>query len=474
MFEKINSKKEKREKMDSSKIVEFLKNPFFKTESISKILSKKSALLSIFLMTAIAPVIKNLVKEETENKHYPAQQEQALTSVFGKELLDKIGDNNFFVQIKHISPSGKYIIHIGQSHISPLENNVIYNTEPIMWQRKILIFLEDVAKISDGKIYDEGFSEESKLYFESESSKNKINAVVEFNQYLDTVLDFELLDFDNADYVVGVLQEYIKILNTGFADNVIDKKKIEDILEKLRDFIYKQKAENEYRFEINPNECRLLTQEDVQFSERISDLSNFLINFETLMLSSYKNVRMADFNCAATHLYLNGKIDVLPAEDKTLNQIGIEKITYLNKKINELHNIIEKLSLKEAECSELLHTLIDFNFKNIQNTSLETYNLLRQKLLSWTIELGEGFNVLDLIDEICYVKKQFDILQSKREDFAIESLTKDGFDNHKVMIYGVAHDFTESVKRYNASNSDEDVDIGLIKISDGLHFYQFR
>lgn len=363
-----------------------------------------------------------------------SEQEQIINSVLGEKLAEQYKEAGFSISVAlKAGEKGRYLIHIGQTHVSPIEglSRIITNDEATKFQLKLLPLLEMTSSKGNGVIFAEGVS------FDMQESKE---AIVKLNQIL---LDVEKNDivFSKLEAIFEVINHYENYKENPLVTNYIDEALVKKVREKLSNFIdnYEVKTEDE---EVLISGYKIDLQ--IQTSKRIN--------------SSLKGNENS-FNNAAIKLYMEDKIKLAPTEDEKINAEAVETINSLAKAKQELTELRFKLRKDLLPLAEEINKVKEGTETEKKKEYLET---LLAGVEAKIKESPEAKKVAEL--EESFKKVAFD----KRERAVLDQIkgyeSKNGELKNSVLVFGSKHNFSTQLREYDKFDEDDTNNRGLIII----------
>ncbi len=363
-----------------------------------------------------------------------AEQEQIINSVLGEKLAEQYKEAGFSVSVAlKTGESGKYLIHIGQTHVSPVEglSRIMTNDEATKFQLTLLPLLEKTSSKGNGVIFAEGIA------YDMQESKE---AIVKLNQIL---LDVEKHDivFSKLETIFEVVNYYENNRENPLVTNHIDEVLVKKVREKLSNFINNYEAKTE--------------DEEVSISSHKVDLQTQTLNRINSSLKGNEN----SFNNASLKLYMEDKIKLAPTENEKINNEAVEIIKSLTKAKQGLTELRLKLRKDLLSLVEEINKTKDDSETKKKKEQLGT---LLAGIEAKIKESPEAKMVAEL--EEAFKKVAFD----KREKAVLDQIReyegKNGELENNVVVFGSKHNFLTQLREYDKIDRDETNNRGLIII----------
>lgn len=422
---------------------------FLKPPALIRSIQKKAAMASLALLVGF-PVNDLFAdkKDEIETENIPGK-EKIISDVIGQDLLDRFEKLGFQFDLSIESDeSGKYLIHVGQTHEYPVDGISKLMTEEVVqdFQKKLATVLEDVSKLSEGKIFLEGLTEDPSGQREN---------VFKLNSAIQKYSKKPITNLSDAEINASLISMYTANKTDSFVSNYISIDDVETLKTNFDDFLKEFNPKDELE------EMELSVLNSISITTSLEDMAGNLTGSD------------GDFNSAPINLYMREKIDLLPVENSEANRGGIDiakEISALDSKyIQELGKRISADDKLQEDLEIAKGYRIMAETKELSDKDAKKHKEASRRIDERCDLIVKDLEQTDLYKKIQELEKRFKeeaILD--RDEIAINMIKKYEDDNgslqHNVMVFGSAHDFTEKLKAYNASNDEGDTDIGLISI----------
>jgi hypothetical protein len=387
--------------------------------------------------------------EKTSAAELPEkEQEKIIDSVLGKELADKYRKVGFHILVPLKSgSSNKYLIHVGQTHKNPskeLVDRIATEDTVSHFQGKLLPLLEDTAKVGGGVLFLEGVASESDM----ESGKE---GTMELNKSLLDVNNGPI-SFDKAKKIDDILNSYFKYRNSDLVSNYIDVGLVEKVRGKFLKFLNTYQPKDE------------MEKDWISFFKTNLDSQGIGAAVESFGGDD------ANFNDAATKLYMESRVKVAPAETVEANKKTMDTIHGLT----SARGIASELEFKmtQDDLGPVIREIVSLEGKKskkiISEAELKRIEELKGSLGGLISKAKEKFRKSPESKKVEELEEEFKKnAAEQREKIAIGLLKKyedkNGPLDNYVMVFGSAHNFIDQLRKHNESDGDNQ-GIGLITI----------
>lgn len=332
-----------------------------------------------------------------------------IEAVIGPEVVRELEGRGFKITIPvKADANGSYIIHVGQTHSSPIAglSRILTNAEVVSFQQTLHEVLPKISPLSRNVVFAEGATEdlsETRDYVRGKRTSLENMAQADFATVKEA---FEAID---------ALDWYVDNRNNSFVRVHIPESIAQDLLKKLQSFTE--------TFQPDPKETRLFSI--MKRSVRILGSSFGISKFSSVLSGQ------AEGDDAISTLFMDGKIDIAAAESREANEKGIEAL-------NAVREADKKL--REAKRASADRTQLDALERQLE----EAEQALKKAVFADR--------------EKVFLNKVSHYYSGK------QATPHPEYNQHVVVVYGSAHKFASELTRHNQSNDPSEKDRGLIEI----------
>jgi len=417
-------------------------------------LTPKRLLAAAIIATTLKLNADALAQEPHLSELTPSQK-QTVETVTGLTLSEL--SKNFIVQIPVESENNLYIVHIGQTHVSPkVYERAVKQNKVIRLQKLIEPVIEGIVKTNNLKcVFSEGIDEKEEII-------GLHNFIKDGEKTLGELMKKPIRNIHDMTEIYERFSLFDSIINNTYIYNFLGPL-LRDVREKMREalknkIILKNKAGNNI----------------VSFIETALNLSEVNFNVKSLEGDPNPYIPGAEFK-----MVMDSKLEFLcPTENKELNEQALVALDRQDSIKKAYYAIKKKLQTE---------TISSGGFKDWDNVKIAMQKIDEKNLSeSDEEELDRAKNVIDKMieinnnNEVIALKEQLTeaeatahyLADTLREDEVLrnivehdkEARAKGKKPGHVGLVYGWSHDFSPKLIEFNTGNPDR-IQRGIIKIT---------
>lgn len=384
------------------------------------------------------------------------EHREILESVLGVEVMTQLEAAGFEIHVEvEAVGNAPYIVHIGQRHSHPLSglNRIASRDAAVDFQSTLYEVLPAVAEISDGVIFSETYAAEMgsvREYIEGQGAK------------LESAAETEIATIAEAQALSHLLDWYNQHKTHGLVSNFINPETVTRAQEQLTVFL-----------------ARYIPQDDYEQSlMEVLSASNTSLLIGAGISQIAGNVAFGD---AVHRLYMEHRIEVLPAEDEETNSTAYSAMEDIAAREPDMRALEADVVLRNPDIQQMMDSFRELAQRqerlrgegsDLTDTEKEQMEELRLQVQQRYDQLKEEFEQLPQViafreavehmDELVYTERENAALRRIEEFVAAGEFLNPA--QNIVLVYGNNHDFAPELIAHNTNNEEDSPDRGLITV----------